>query len=261
MEGIPAGYSHPGPPACRHTNYLIVLATRLPERIKKTLRRVPFAQEWAHRLRILESWFLPHSLLFQEVYRRNHWGSTESVSGPGSTLEATEDIRRELPDYWKRLGVRNLVDMPCGDFNWMRSIVHHLDRYQGIDVVPEIIERNGQLDVPGTHFRVGNLLKDPIPEADAILVRDCLVHFSYRDIKRALANIRRSRIQYLFTTTYPDEENRDYHSGSWWRPLNLVAPPFSFPDPLSYIDDGWSAGAGRRHTKKLGVWPISAIPD
>src|SRR6185312_15131601 len=53
--------------------------------------------------------------VFEQIYTRNTWQSSESRSGPGSTLERTEILRRELPPMLARLGVRTLVDAPCGD--------------------------------------------------------------------------------------------------------------------------------------------------
>ena len=35
--------------------------------------------------------------IFQLIYKNNYWDSKESVSGPGSDLKSTENIRRELP--------------------------------------------------------------------------------------------------------------------------------------------------------------------
>ena len=47
--------------------------------------------------------------------RRRGWGSDESGSGIGSELGATEALREYLPGLFKRLGVRKVLDAPCGD--------------------------------------------------------------------------------------------------------------------------------------------------
>ena len=41
---------------------------------------------------------------FKHIYETNHWDEAESVSGPGSTLEETKPIRRELPALLAELG-------------------------------------------------------------------------------------------------------------------------------------------------------------
>ena len=43
---------------------------------------------------------------------------------------------------------------------------------------------------------------DPLPHADLILCRDCLVHLSYSNIARALANMKRSGARWIFTTHF-----------------------------------------------------------
>ena len=224
--------------------------------LRGALRRLPLARASVLQLRILKSRLLPHSLLFQQVYQANGWGSSESVSGSGSTLDATAQIRATLPPLWQRLGIRTLVDAPCGDFHWMRHIVHHLDNYVGIDVVSDLIEKNQPYSSAAIHFRRGDLTKELLPKADAILVRDCLVHFSYRDIDRALENIRRSGIRYLIATTFPGVENRDYHSGGWWRPLDLEGLPFALGKARERMPDSCSDDNEARAVKALGVWDL-----
>jgi hypothetical protein len=59
--------------------------------------------------------------LFTNIYRSNHWGGADSVSGGGSDLEQTSALRAALPGVLQRLGVRTLLDAPCGDFHWMGS--------------------------------------------------------------------------------------------------------------------------------------------
>jgi len=50
--------------------------------------------------------------IFAHIHRSNHWGESESLSGPGSTLAYTENIREELPRLWEQLGTRIILDTP-----------------------------------------------------------------------------------------------------------------------------------------------------
>ena len=59
---------------------------------------------------------------FTTIYRQNVWGSRESVSGNGSTLASTEVFRAEFAALLTTLGIRSILDAPCGDFNWMRLV-------------------------------------------------------------------------------------------------------------------------------------------
>jgi hypothetical protein len=59
--------------------------------------------------------------IFAPFYSEKRWGGGETVSGPGSTLERTAKLRRELPILLEEIGARTLLDAPCGDFNWITA--------------------------------------------------------------------------------------------------------------------------------------------
>jgi hypothetical protein len=199
----------------------------------------------------------PH--LFTTMFHRNFWGA-ESRSGAGSDLIQTARIREVLPGFLKTLGVRSLLDVPCGDFYWMRHVELDLDQYIGADVVGPLIQANTQsFAVDKRSFVVRDLTRDALPKADLILCRDCLVHLSFDDIQRALTNINRSGARYLLTTTFTDRTaNADIGTGEW-RPLNLEKAPFRFPAPLHVINEGCTEGGGHYADKCLALWrlPVS----
>jgi hypothetical protein len=199
--------------------------------------------------------------VFTEIYRSNAWGGTESVSGPGSTEQRGASFRDDLLAALYDLGTRVLLDAPCGDFNWIGPVADAIDRYVGVDVVPEIIAGNlRQHSGPNRQFLRLDLTRGPLPPADVVLCRDALVHFSFADIWRALANLRRSGARYLITTTFiGDRENEEIATGAW-RPLNLERPPFCFPPPQRLIDERcWHTG-GIYADKRLGVWRRRDVP-
>ena len=80
--------------------------------------------------------------IFTTIFNTNHWKSKESLSGPGSEIRQTEKIRRALPRIFKRYGVRSMLDIPCGDFNWMRRVDLDKIQYLGADIVKNIIGQN-----------------------------------------------------------------------------------------------------------------------
>lgn len=195
--------------------------------------------------------------IFTSHYQNNHWKNDESVSGHGSTLDATTTIRDALPTLVSDLKVKTLLDIPCGDFNWFSSILFDDDAqpyYIGADIVRELVYQN-ERQYPGTDFRVLDVTKDKLPQVDLILCRDLLGHLSNVDVKRALRNIRRSNTKYLLATTFPDHENSgDIRTGDW-RAINL-AQYFGLPDPLLLINEGCTAGSGAFADKSLGLWRI-----
>lgn len=224
-----------------------------------------FLKRWIPRPHKIKKWYRrrwprPAADVFTEIHDRNTWGSDESSSGPGSTLEQTAALRAALPALLERHGVKTLLDLPCGDFHWLREVQLPVDAYVGADIVEALVEANqARYGGPGRTFLRLNLLEDELPPADAILCRDCLVHLSYRDIRRALANIVRSGAALLLTTTFPGyAPNADIITGRW-RPLDLEAAPFDLPPPVQLIDEANTEEGGIFNRKRLGVWRIEDI--
>jgi hypothetical protein len=201
-------------------------------------------------------------VVFRAIWISNHWGDTESRSGTGSNLRETAVLRNRLASLLESLAVRRLLDIPCGDFHWMKEVPFPAGLvYEGGDIVEQIVDRNhSYYGGEARLFRTIDLLRDPLPAADLILCRDCLVHFSFVDIFTAVGNLKRSGSKYLLTTHYAnDRTNDDVHTGRW-RPLNLTRPPFNFPSPLFVIDEECSEGDGRYQDKRLALWRLEDLP-
>jgi hypothetical protein len=184
----------------------------------------------------------------------------ESVSGPGSSIRQTAEIRQLLPLLLQELGTRVLLDAPCGDFHWLSKVRLGVDAYIGIDLLEELIRRNRETyGAPGRHFLALNFLGERVPSADVVLCRDCLGHLSYKDIVLALSNFAASGSRHLLTTTFPGRaRNADICTGEW-RPLNLQAAPFSLPPPLKLINEKCTEGGGAFKDKSLGLWRLADI--
>ncbi|MBO0827467.1 MAG: class I SAM-dependent methyltransferase [Streptosporangiales bacterium] len=194
--------------------------------------------------------------IFTRVYDSAKWESTESGSGTGSELRATAEIREQLPDLLSRIRVDSLLDAPCGDWNWMRRIDLPVTDYYGVDIVPGVIEENRRLFGDEHHrFILADLTRDPLPRADAVLCRDCLVHLSFEDIASVLASFRATGATWLLVNTYPEiRRNHDQFTGARWRRLNLRLAPFGFPEPVESIADGGDVDPSR-----LALWPLREL--
>jgi SAM-dependent methyltransferase len=199
---------------------------------------------------------------FALIYRTNLWGAETSQSGLGSELDATSALRQELSQLLKRLAVTSLLDLPCGDFTWMAKMELNGITYLGADIVPDIIAAND-----ARYGRTGrvefcelDLISNPLPAADLVLCRDCLVHLSYDNIHLAIANLKRSGARWLLTTTFPEAPaNRDIEDGDW-RVLNLQQAPFLFPAPEVVINEGCTEADGDYADKSLALWRVSDLP-
>jgi hypothetical protein len=199
--------------------------------------------------------------IFTTFYRKNIWFDSESRSGPGSTLEITKNIRRELPTMVRQLGVRRLLDVPCGDFHWMKEVDLGVETYIGGDIVSEMVDRNNRLYADQARsFLKLDITQDPLPRTDLVFCRDCLVHLPEKCVWQALANIRRSGATYLLTTTFPRQtQNKNVAVAGQWRPLNLQIAPFNFSEPLALIDEQNTWKADRYPDKSLGLWRVADI--
>lgn len=190
--------------------------------------------------------------LFTDIYKNNEWKDDESVSGHGSTLDATEGIRRELPKLFDKFHVKTLLDVPCGDFHWFKEMPSNLELYIGADIVPEIIASNiDQYDHKRREFIVLDITHDELPKADMILVRDLFGHFSDADLNAAIKNVKASGTKYLLATTFPSSFNTVSIKTGQWRGLNLDYY-CGLPPAIKIINEG-----NRMFKDKcLGLWQL-----
>jgi hypothetical protein len=198
------------------------------------------------------------SEVFTEIYETNYWKSSESVSGAGSELVQTESLRNNLEKILNDMKISSVLDIPCGDFKWMQQVDLSKIDYIGADIVEKLIQKNIKRNT-AFKFIVLDLIKDPLPKSDIIIVRDCLVHLSYSDIFKAINNIKSSGCKYLLTTTFPNcHLNRDITTGDW-RTINLQEKPFNFPTPRLIINENCTEGNGEFNDKSMALWEISNI--
>jgi hypothetical protein len=199
-----------------------------------------------------------HDAVFTEIYQRNSWGDPESASGAGSNKASTVNIRKELPRIIQEFDIRSIVDVPCGDFAWMKEVDLPIDRYIGGDIVAPLIEENQKkYGNDKRRFMVLDLSRDPIPECDLIFCRDCLMHLSMDLILEAMRNMLHSKAKYLLTTSYEDGENAEIRTGEWFA-IDLLIPPFSFPEPLRTIEDLMVGGMYRKE-RRMRLWHMDDL--
>lgn len=198
--------------------------------------------------------------VFTNIYRNNAWGGRESVSGPGSDPDQTSVVIRELPEVFRYVGARTVLDIPCGDFHWMQHVDLTGIDYVGSDIVEVLIlENKKKYENDSIRFTKLDLLKDPLPRVDLVICRDCLVHLSFEHALKALRNICDSKSTHVLTTTYTNrQQNADILTGQW-RPLSLVIPPFSLPLPLGVINEDCSEFGGTCQDKALGLWRVTDV--
>ena len=200
--------------------------------------------------------------VFSDIYAGNKFRGRESISGPGSGLNQTRVLFTETPKLFNEFGIHSILDIPCGDFNWMQHVSLGAINYTGADIVSDLIQKNKQkYEHQNIRFCKLDLLKDKLPRADLILCRDCLVHLSFKDSFKALQNICASRSRYLLTTTFTGRHaNHDIATGQW-HSLNLEIAPFRLLPPVKIINEKNTEKGDAYKDKSLGLWRIADIKE
>lgn len=204
--------------------------------------------------------------IFSQIYKTNLWGSKETVSGAGSELKSTITLRKELPILFKKYNIKKALDLGCGDFNWINKIVNCFDYYLGIDVVPEIIEKNNRnYQKNNINFKECDIQSIDLNsyQFDVIIMSDVLVHHSFSDIFLVLDKICNSNIKYILMTHFTKlEKNSDIKTGNW-RTLNWTIEPFNMKLPLESIsyNELYDIGFGICNDKTLSLWSIKNLKN
>ena len=188
---------------------------------------------------------------FTTIYERNYWGSSETRSGIGSELQNTICILSNIPLIVETYSIKTIFDAGCGDWNWFKEIKFDID-YTGADIVKPLIDDLKQrYQRSNVNFIHTDVVLDQFAYYDLVIARAILFHFSNDELFRFLFNFRESQSKFLLTTHSGDFVNVDGITGGW-RPLNLFAPPFSFPSPIYTFDDA-------NNTKKICLFERSQL--
>ena len=134
--------------------------------------------------------------------------------------------------------IRSILDIPCGDYNWMQHIHRPCTVYHGADIVEPLIKKlKATYENSMTKFKVLDVTTSRLPIVELVIVRDCFVHLTLEQVTMALKNIRNHKPAFILVTTFPDREvNTDIEAGSW-RPLNMTKAPFNLKPYKMYKDN------------------------
>lgn len=185
--------------------------------------------------------------VFTDIFVNRRWDSNDSendsVSGPGSSITHTANIRAELPVMFDTFSIGSVFDAPCGDLNWMSKVLEQRPdiEYVGGDIVDELIESNRKkyANLSNAKFINVDITVDELPSADIMICRECLFHLSNEKIKAFFENFLRSDISALLMTCDLDSEpNFDIESGGFRR-INFFNTPWNFERNYIYTINDW----------------------
>ncbi len=190
---------------------------------------------------------------------------SETISGVGASLDHTEEIRRELPALFKTYNITSILDIGCGDFNWMQHVVTSEITYVGIDIVQSVIDGNNQkYSTENISFMLGDACTALLPKVDLIICRDVLPHLSYSYAFKMIDNFVKSGAKYVLFTSYSGSgrENKDLSSeeigGNYC--LNMRKKPFRLFKPLYEINEKCPSPYHLvTPDKTLVLWRVSSL--
>jgi len=172
----------------------------------------------------------------------------KSASGRGSdlgpaTMNSLRIIREAIVEY----NVLSMVDIPCGDVNWILDSLETdtLPLYIGLDIAGGPIGVNNELFAHhiNKQFHFWDASACPLPRFinsttngneqvsfDLVHVRDVIQHMPLKLGVQFFCNVFAATPKVLVTTTYPDAtSNGNIKDEGKWYKNNLFLEPFLFP--------------------------------
>jgi SAM-dependent methyltransferase len=169
--------------------------------------------------------------MFSNTYTYNMWGSSESLSGPGSDWAFANGYANELVRIINQYQIKTVFDSSCGDWNWMKEIKEHLPEYIGNDVVESVIERNTELySSPNIRFQSGDMIENLSKEdsVDLVISRHTLEHLpTYYCVGFCNEVVNKAKYAIITSMNWDDRDNGDiYANGVSSRAVDLDKEPY-----------------------------------
>jgi 2-polyprenyl-3-methyl-5-hydroxy-6-metoxy-1,4-benzoquinol methylase len=176
-----------------------------------------------------------------DKWEENKWGGGLGdgfYSGPGSwDFKFVEPYVELISNIIKEKQITSIVDFGCGDFNIGSHIVKDNSNvdYIGVDIVPELIERNrNRFKSDNVRFECMDIVdEEKLPDADLCLIKEVFQHLGNKEIMQVLPKLK--KYKYVIITDNLLKENPDvnkdvahgHHSGRYLNdpPFNICVKP------------------------------------
>ena len=187
--------------------------------------------------------------IFKYIYDSGYWidynvKCNYSKSGKGSNIESTLNLQNSLKIFFKKNKIRKIVDIGCGDFNWMNQLLKDIDyeSYLGVDIVDDLIEQNyrnfGNQNIKFISRDVVNDDLSFINKSDFILIRHVFIHLDNSSIIKIINKIKNLDFKYLGITSDPKiSKNIDLKTEGRFREINLIIEPFNLNKNYEVINE------------------------
>jgi len=154
----------------------------------------------------------------------------ESISGPGSSIANTVEVRDLIQEVITNYNIKSILDLGCGDWNWFKLINLSGVIYEGWDSDTDMISLNqSNYGNDNIRFKTYDIVLSDYPEVDLIICRDVLfhlpIHLANKIIKKSLHSCK-----YFISTCFRDiDKNKGLKPSEDWGyyPINLNIDPFN----------------------------------
>lgn len=181
----------------------------------------------------------PTKAAMTQIYEQHLWGGKafDFYSGEGShDPEIVTPYLTAISTFFQSHHNKLTVcDLGCGDFNIGKQLIKYTSKYDAVDIVENLIERN-KANFKEKHltFHCLDISEDQLPQADCIILRQVLQHLSNSEIQRVVKKL--TNYRYVIVTEHipsdPFTPNKDIISGQGTRlkhnsGVNLLETPFN----------------------------------
>ena len=207
--------------------------------IKLLIKALRFPYRFLIKLRFFKEKNLKNK--FSIIYKNNYWDNGESLSGPGSTLNNTRNLRNKLNKIIKKYKIKSILDAPCGDCNWVKLILKkNKIKYIGVDIVEECINNNKKkFKNNNLKFKQMDITRMKLPNTDLFICRDFMFHLSYKDTFNFLKNIKNMKSKFILISNHSKSFedsilNKNIKSGDF-KKINFFKEPYNFSQNYEMI--------------------------
>mgnify|MGYP006077078395 CR=1 FL=1 len=164
---------------------------------------------------------------FSKVYNEHLWKDKNHqdknfkfFSGSGShEAKIINPYIRVVSEFLKTLNKPVVVDAGCGDFNVGINFIDLVSKYYAFDIFEDLIKLNKEnFKFQNLIFEKKDIIKDFLPSADILFVRQVLQHLDNESIKKFMRNVENKYNFLIITEHMPDQTftpNLDKISGGF----------------------------------------------
>jgi 2-polyprenyl-3-methyl-5-hydroxy-6-metoxy-1,4-benzoquinol methylase len=177
---------------------------------------------------------------FQDIFNNRTWGTNldnRPSSGPASWVKIAQPFSEWLfTDFLPRNSIQSIIDIGCGDWQYMRNVDLNEFKYIGVDCVKDIVTYNSRVFGKKNIEFIQNDCLDVtgLPNGDLYIIKDVLQHWTTEHVTNFLRDCiaqRKCRFIVIVNDYQQDSAGHDVKHIGDTRPLNAQMLPLKAFDP------------------------------